>query len=94
MKPQDRFAKSTAWFTLHRQRDAWDESSFEKFVGPVEADETYIGGKRKNMPNSKRKEMEGWGSVGKSAIVGSTDRKTNKVVARHLPITNANHAAV
>jgi len=94
MRPQDRFAKSTARFMLHRLRDAWDESGLENFVGPVEADETYIGGKRKDILNSKRKKIEGRGSVGKSAIVRSKDWKTNKIVARHLPITDVRHAAV
>ncbi len=38
--------QKSAWFMLHRLREAWDESGLKQFVGPVEADETYIGGKR------------------------------------------------
>lgn len=37
--------QKTAWFMLHRIREAMREESFEKFSGPVEADETYIGAK-------------------------------------------------
>ena len=40
--------QKTAWFMLHRLREAWGESGLEQFVGPVEADETYMGGKRSN----------------------------------------------
>jgi len=41
--------------------------------GPIEVDETYIGGKRQNMSNSKRKSLadSGRGVVGKTAIVGA-----------------------
>lgn len=36
-------------------------------------DETYVGGKRRNMHNSQRKELEGRGTVGKVAVVGAKD---------------------
>jgi len=85
--------QKTAWFMLHRLRDAWGQSGLDQFIGPVEADETYIGGKRKNMPRSKRKALEGRGPVGKAAVVGSKDRETNKVVARHVPSTDAPHVS-
>ena len=85
--------QKTAWFMLHRLRDAWDESGLEAFVGPVEADETYIGGKRKNMPKAKRKAMKGRGAVGKTAVVGTKDRASNKIVARPIPATDTPHVA-
>jgi len=50
--------------------------------GPVEVDETFIGGKRKNMPTSRRKELTGRGAVGKTVIAGAKDRKTNAISAR------------
>ena len=55
-------------------------------MGPVEADETYIGGKRRNMSNAKRRELKdsGRGAVGKAAVVGVKDRETNKVAVRHV----------
>ena len=46
------------------------------FSGPVEADETDMGGKRKNMPGSKRVEMTGREAVSKPAVVGAEDRAT------------------
>ena len=84
--------QSTAWFMLHRLREAWNIST-PMFAGPVEADETYIGGKRKNMSKSKRKALKGRGSVGKAAVVGTKDRASNNVVARHVESTDAPHLA-
>ena len=63
-------SQPTAWFMLHRIREAWDDDDGEPFDGPVEVDETYMGGKRRNMPNAKRKTLEGRGAVGKTAVVG------------------------
>lgn len=48
------------------------------FVEPAEADETYGGGTRKNMSQTKRGTLTGHGPVGKVAIVGIKDRPTNK----------------
>lgn len=61
------------WLILHRLRDAWDESGLEKFVGPVEVDETHMSGKRKQMTVG--------GAVGKTAVVGDKDRERNAVAA-------------
>ena len=79
--------QKAAWFMLHRLREAF-EAEIGPFAGPVEADETYIGGKRKNMPKAKRKELEGRGAVGKSAVVGTKDRASNKVSARTVEATD------
>ena len=56
--------QKTAWHLAHRIRESWTSTN-RQFAGPVEVDETYIGGKRKNMPKHKRKAMSGRGSVGK-----------------------------
>ncbi|MYB77465.1 MAG: IS1595 family transposase [Chloroflexi bacterium] len=85
--------QKSAWFMLHRLREAWDDTEVDLFTGPVEADETYMGGKRQNMPKSKRRGLTGRGAVGKAAIIGSKDRETNQVVARHIPNTGAQHTA-
>ena len=72
----------TAWFMLHRIRQAWaDGRNGPRFSGPVEVDETYIGGKRRNMSNSKRTKLTGRGAVGKMAVAGAKDRATNRVSA-------------
>ena len=76
-----------AWHLAHRIRKAM-EAHPQVFSGPVEVDETYVGGKRRNMSNSKRAELEGRGSVGKTAVVGMKDRETNRVEAEVVESTD------
>lgn len=68
--------QKTAWFMLQRLRLAMQTGSFEKKLsGEVEADETFIGGKARNMHASKRKEkIAGRGSSGKVAVMGLLER--------------------
>ena len=87
-----KIGQKAAWFMLHRIREAWSvELDDDDFQGPVEADETYFGGKRKNMSNSQRKELEntGRGAVGKTAVAGLKDRESNQVVAKVVEHTDA-----
>ena len=81
-------SQPTAWFMLHRLREAWERPG-DLFTGPVEVDETYMGGKRKNMSNAKGKELTGRGPVGKTAVVGAKDRKSNQVAAMPVEHTDA-----
>ena len=84
-------SQRAAWFMLHRIREAWGEDDDEEpFDGPVEVDETYMGGKRKNMSNAKRKELAGTGrgAVGKTAVIGMKDRATNQVRAEVITETD------
>ncbi len=71
-------SQPTAWFMLHRLREVWMDDDDYIFTGPVKVDETYFGGKRSNMSNSKREELKdtGRGAVGKTAVVGIKDRET------------------
>ena len=41
--------QKTAWFMTHRIRLAMQTGEFRQFKGHVEADETFIGGKARNM---------------------------------------------
>ena len=79
--------QKTAWHLAHRIRKT-REAKQEQFAGPVEVDETYMGGRRKNMPAKKRKELTGRGAVGKAAVAGAKDRETNRVSARVVPGTD------
>ena len=81
--------QKTAWFMQQRIREAFaDQGPPVLMEGPVEVDETYVGGKRRNMSNAKRKELTGRGTVGKTAIVGAKDRKTNRVAAKVVESTD------
>ena len=82
-------SQKTAWFMLHRIREAWSAERDALFSGPVEADETYMGGRRKNMPKSKRQGLTGRGAVGKTAVVGAKDRTTKRVSTRVVESTDA-----
>jgi transposase-like protein len=78
--------QKTAWHVTHRIRETWQDSNSAPFIGPVEADETYIGGKEANKHESK-KTKAGRGTVGKAPVVGVKDRETNQVVAKAVKDT-------
>ena len=84
-----KISQKTAWFMLHRLREAWvPKHNDDQFSGPVEVDETYMGGKRRNMSNEKRKGLTGRGAAGKVAIVGAKDRASNRVAAQVVESTD------
>ena len=72
----------------HRLRETFAEQS-GLFQGPVEIDETYIGGKRRNMSAKRREQFEGRGAVGKAAVVGIRDRYSNRVNVKYVEDTKA-----
>jgi len=68
--------QKTGWFMLSRIRLAMQTRTFEKFSGTVEADESYIGGKRGNMHKSKQKRVAPTtGSSHMEAVLGMLERK-------------------
>ena len=82
--------QKTAWHLAHRIRESMMKQGNEALMkGPVEVDETYVGGLRKNMSKAKRAKLEGRGPVGKAAVVGIKDRGTNEVRAKVVDSTDA-----
>jgi transposase-like protein len=89
--------QKTAWFMLHRIRAAMKSGTFEKLVGPVEVDETYVGGIVKSMNKKRRKRFgtKGPGIVGKMAVLGLVERNTadrkGKIHAFVIPFASKFH---
>lgn len=67
--------QKTAWFMDHRIRLALGMGPGPKFTGEVEADETFIGGKARNMHAGKRaRRITGTGGKDKTAVMGILER--------------------
>lgn len=68
--------QKSAWFMLHRIRLALQDENFgSKLSGEVEADETYIGGKARNMHKNKRQQnFVGAPNRGKALVMGVLER--------------------
>jgi len=67
--------QKTAWFMAHRLRFALTDGGFGLLSGEVEADETFIGGKARNMHISERKRrITGTGGKDKTAVMGMLER--------------------
>ena len=82
--------QKSAWFMLHRIRYALQNGSLEMFGGPesapVEVDETFIGGKPKNMHLKSRLKMkQGVHANPKMTVMGMLDRESRQVRAKVIP---------
>jgi transposase-like protein len=67
--------QKSAWFVLHRIRLAMQTGTFNKLDGAVEVDETFIGGKARNMHKDVRKrKITGTGGKDKTVVVGVKQR--------------------
>jgi len=90
-------SQKSAWHLLHRIRKAMESGSFEKKMsGEVEADESFIGGKSKNMHLLKRigKQVRGEmgrGVTGKAIVMGLLDRNTKQVRTAVIPERKSEH---
>ncbi len=78
--------QKTAWFMLHRIREAMRDESEEPLEGPVEADETYVGGSVQLMNRKRRARLEGSPSSymrgrlsgDKAAVMGIVQRSSKE----------------
>jgi transposase-like protein len=76
--------QKTAWFMLHRIRLAMQNGSLEKLADDVEIDETYIGGKARNMHEHTRKtRITGTGGKDKAVVMGMLERG-GQVITMHI----------
>ena len=82
-----KITQKSAYFMAQRLREAWSESP-TNMAGPLEVDETFIGGKEKNK-HAHKKLRAGRGPVGKAIVVGAKDRGTNRVSAAVVGNTDA-----
>lgn len=83
-------SQKSAWFVLHRLRMVLKNNSISKMgennSGPIEIDETFVGGKLINMHKDKkvRYERRG-GSHGKAIVMGMLDRELRQVRTAVIP---------
>lgn len=79
-------SQKTAWFMLHRIRLSLQDEFFgSKLNGEVEVDETFIGGKARNMHLSERKRrITATGGADKTMVFGMLERG-GRVRAKVMP---------
>src|SRR5277367_3879167 len=89
--------QKSAWFLLHRLREAMKNRTIFKLggpdAGPVEADETFIGGKAENMHKSRKLKLQqirgqqrrGDVYLGKTAVQGILDRELRQIRCKVIP---------
>jgi transposase-like protein len=84
--------QKSAWFMMHRIRGAMESGSFNKLSGEIEADETFIGGKARNMHVAQRKRrITGTGGKDKTAVMGILERGGN---VRTIVVPNRKKSAL
>jgi hypothetical protein len=67
--------QKSAWFMLHRVREAMRTGEFRKLSGTVESDETFVGGAAANMhKHIRERKIRGRGAVGKRIVHGLLER--------------------
>lgn len=75
--------QKSAWHVNHRIRLAMQNGSLNKLSGNVEVDETFIGGKARDMHMSRRKHL-GSRETGKVAVMGLLERHGGEVRTKVL----------
>jgi len=79
--------QKSAWFVLHRLREACGGKDLTKLQGIIEIDETFVGGKETNKHENKKLKA-GRGTVGKTPVLGMRERG-GRTVAMPIAGTDA-----
>ena len=77
--------QKSAWFMAHRIREAMKSLGDGSFYGPVEVDETHMGGRRRNMHREQRERLRGRGATEMTTVIGVRDRPSRQVAAQVIP---------
>ena len=94
-----KITQKSAWFMLHRIREVLANKGFgntSKLGGSgqeVESDETFIGGKARNMHKNRKEELQrirgeqrlGDIHIGKTAVIGMLDRDAREIRTQVIP---------
>ncbi|MGD0468342.1 MAG: IS1595 family transposase [Terriglobales bacterium] len=86
--------QKSAWFMLHRIRLAMRVGTSEKLGGgpesenEVEVDETFIGGKMRNMHRGRRARFQADKGAAKTVVIGLLDRQRREIRAKVIPTTS------
>jgi len=82
--------QKSAWFMLHRihtsLKDSWT-GKIDGDGGPIEVDETFIGGKYQNMHRAKRMKLKNGmkANQNKAVVMGMLEREARRVRAKVIP---------
>ncbi len=86
--------QKSAWFMLHRIRLAMRVGTSQKLGGgpesenEVEVDETFVGGKMRNMHRDRRARFQADKGAAKTVVIGLLDRQRRKIRAKVIPTTS------
>ena len=82
--------QKSAWFMLQRLRKVLQDGDNTKLGGTIEVDESFIGGKARNMHNKRRRKVVSRVNKGKTIVMGLLERggqiRTTVIPDRSKPI--------
>lgn len=78
-----KITQKSAWFLGHRIRLALENDPESLFVGPVEVDEVFIGGRARNQTSERKRRLS------KTPVIGMRDRATNLIKTQPISARKA-----